>query len=169
MTSAIAGALLMAAFSTAADYVWFLNIPSHTAVSGGTHGAVLFAALGGFLGWRQGKLLTGIAGGLVSGLFAALSFYVLAPLGGYPMMLVSWFLLWIMLTALERHLEGRLVPLRAITQGLVIAVVAGAGFGAVLFLLYPGWPPAAFPLVKHFAAWSLAYTPGLWLLLRRNN
>ena len=168
MTSAIAGALLLAALSTAADYVWFLNIPPHTPVAGGTHGAVLFAAFGAFLGWRQGKLLTGIAGGLASGLLAALSFYALAPLGGYPMMLVSWLLLWIMLTALERHLEGRLVPLQAVTQGLLIAVVAGAGFGAVLFLLYVGWPPATFPLVKHFAAWSVAYLPGIWLLTRRS-
>lgn len=166
MPSVVGGALLLASLSTAADYVWFLNIPAHNAISGGTHGAALFATLGGFLGWRQGKLFSGIAGGLACGLLAALSFYVLAPLGGYPMMLVSWFLLWIMLAALERRLEGRLVPLQALTQGLLIAVVAGAGFGAVLFFLYLGWPPATFPYLKHFAAWTLAYLPGIWLLIR---
>src|SRR5689334_11904212 len=99
MLPALIGALLLAALSTAADYIWFLNIPAHTAASGATHGAALFAALGGYLGWRKGQLIVGVIGGLLSGLVAALSFYVLAPLGGYSVMLVSWLLLWILLAA----------------------------------------------------------------------
>ncbi len=78
---AILGSLLLAVLSTVADYVWFLGIPQHQVSSGSIHGALLFAALGGYLGWRKGKAVAGAIGGLVSGLLAALSFYALAPLG----------------------------------------------------------------------------------------
>ena len=108
VTPALVGSLLLATLSTAADYVWFLDIPQHQVLSGSIHGAVLFAALGAYLGWRKGKLLVGFIGGLLSGVVAALSFYALAPFGGYNMMLVSWLLLWIMLAALQTYLDGRL-------------------------------------------------------------
>lgn len=167
LTPAIVGSLLLAVLSTVADYVWFRNIPQHQVSSGMIHGAVLFATLGAYLGWRRGKLGIGALGGLVSGTVAALSFYALAPLGGYPMMLVSWVLLWILLAALQTHLDGKLSPARAIGRGLVTSIAAGLGFGVVLFELYRGWPPAEFPAIKHFIAWSMAYLPGLYVLLKR--
>lgn len=167
LTPAIVGSLLLAVLSTVADYVWFRDIPQHQVSSGMIHGAVLFAALGAYLGWRRGKLAIGAVGGLVSGMLAALSFYALAPLGGYPMMLVSWLLLWIMLAALQTYLDGKLDPARAIGRGLVTSIAAGLGFAVVLFQLYRGWPPAEFPVVKHFIAWSMAYLPGLYVLLKR--
>src|SRR4029453_7236109 len=166
MFPAIFGALLLAALSTGADYVWFLDIPSHQIASGATHGSVLFAALGGYLGWRKGKIVIGAIGGLLSGLIAAVSFYALAPIGGYSMMLVSWLLLWILLAALQTHLDGQLNPAHAVGRGIVTAVVAGLGFAVVLFELYRGWPPATFPAFKHFIAWAMAYVPGLYVLLR---
>jgi hypothetical protein len=166
MMPAIVGALLLAALSTAADYVWFLDIPQHQVSSGAIHGSTLFAALGGYLGWRKGNLIAGAIGGLLSGLVAALSFYALAPIGGYSMMLVSWLLLWILLAALQTYLDGQLNIARAVGRGLVTAVVAGLGFAVVLFELYRGWPPATFSVFKHFVAWSMAYVPGLWVLLR---
>ena len=167
LTPAIVGSLLLAVLSTAADYVWFLNIPQHQVSSGMIHGAVLFAALGAYLGWRRGKLAVGAIGGLVSGMVAALSFYALAPIGGYSMMLVSWVLLWIMLAALQTHLDGKLDVARGIGRGLVTAVAAGLGFAVVLFQLYQGWPPPEFSVFKHFVAWSMAYLPGLYVLLKR--
>jgi hypothetical protein len=166
MLPAIAGALLLAALSAAADYVWFLEIPQHQGLSGAIHGSTLFAALGGYLGWRKGKLVVGLAGGLLSGLVAALSFYVLAPLGGYNVMLVSWLLLWILLAALQTYLDGQLNLARAVGRGIITAVVAGLGFAVVLFELYRGWPPPTFSVFKHFVAWAMAYVPGLWVLLR---
>ena len=167
LTPAIIGALLLAVLSTVADYIWFRNIPQHQVSSGMIHGAVLFAALGAYLGWRRGKLGVGAIGGLVSGTVAALSFYALAPIGGYYMMLVSWALLWVLLAALQTHLDGQLNLARAIGRGLVTAIVAGLGFAVVLLQLYKGWPPASFPAVKHFIAWSMAYLPGLYVLLKR--
>jgi len=153
--------------STAADYVWFLNIPQHQVSSGAIHGATLFAALGAYLGWRKGKIGAGALGGLLSGLIAALSFYVLAPFGGYNVMLVSWLLLWIMLAALQTHLDGRLEMAKAVGRGFATAIAAGLGFAVVLFQLYRGWPPAQFSFALHFVAWSMAYLPGLWVLLKR--
>jgi hypothetical protein len=167
LTPALVGSLLLAVLSTAADYVWFLDIPQHQVLSGSIHGATLFAALGLYLGWRKGKALVGLIGGLVSGLVAALSFYVLVPFGGYNVMLVSWLLLWIMLAALQTYLDGRLDPARALGRGIITAIVAAIGFGVVLFELYRGWPPQSFSFFKHFVAWAMAYLPGLYVLLKR--
>jgi hypothetical protein len=167
MGPALVGALLLAALSTVADYIWFLNIPSHTAVSGAIHGASLFLALGAYLGWRKGKLVAGALGGMSSGLAAALSFYALAPLGGYNVMLVSWLLLWIFLAALQTYLDGRLDVPKAIGRGLITAVVAGVGFAIVLYELYRGWPPKTFSFFAHFIWWAVAYEAGLVMLLKR--
>lgn len=167
LTPAFVGSLLLATLSTIADYVWFLDIPGHQVMSGSIHGATLFTALGAYLGWRKGKLGAGALGGLVSGTAAALSFYALAPIGGYNMMLVSWLLLWIMLAALQTFLDGRLDLPKALGRGIVTAIVAAVGFGVVLFQLYRGWPPEVFPVFKHFVAWSMAYLPGLYVLLKR--
>lgn len=167
LAPAVVGSILLAILSTAADYVWFRGIPQHQVTSGAIHGSALFAALGLYLGWRKGQALAGLVGGLGSGLVAALSFYVLAPLGGYSMMLASWLILWILLALLQTHLDGRLNVANGVARGIVTAVVAGIGFGLVLFQLYRGWPPVTFPFFKHFAAWTIAYLPGLYVLLKR--
>ena len=167
LTPAVVGSLLLAVLSTAADYVWFLNIPQHQVTSGAIHGSVLFAALGAYLGFRKGQIVAGTVGGLISGMAAAGSFYVLVPLGGYNVMLVSWLLLWILLAALQTYLDGRLDMARALGRGIVTSVVAAIGFAVVLFQLYRGWPPETFPVFKHFIAWSMAYLPGLYVLLKR--
>jgi hypothetical protein len=167
LTPALIGSVLLAALSTAADYVWFLDIPGHQVLSGSIHGAVLFAALGAYLGFRKGKLVVGLLGGLLSGVLAALSFYALAPLGGYNVMLVSWVLLWIMLAALQTHLDGRLNAGKAVGRGLITSIAAGLGFAVVLFQLYRGWPPESFSFFRHFVAWTMAYLPGLFVLLKR--
>ena len=167
ITPALVGSLLLATLSTIADYIWFLDIPQHQVMSGSIHGASLFAALGAYLGWRKGKTVIGLVGGLLSGVLAALSFYALAPLGGYNMMLVSWVLLWIMLAALQTYLDGRLDIAKALGRGIITAIIAGIGFAIVLFQLYRRWPPESFSVVRHFAAWAIAYLPGLYVLLKR--
>lgn len=167
LVPALVGSVLLATLSTIADYIWFLDIPGHQVLSGSIHGASLFAALGAYLGWRKGKLLIGLLGGLASGLVAALSFYALAPLGGYNMMLVSWLILWVMLAGLQTYLDGRFDVARTLGRGLITAIVAALGFGVVLFQLYRGWPPETFSVFKHFVAWSMAYLPGLYVLLKR--
>lgn len=164
---AVVGSVLLAILSTIADYVWFLNIPQHQVSSGAIHGSVLFATLGAYLGFRKGKIGAGALGGLLSGLAAALSFYVLVPFGGYNVMLVSWLLLWILLAALQTYLDGHLDIAKAFARGIITAIVAAVGFGVVLFQLYRGWPPKSFPVFTHFIAWTMAYLPGLYVLLKR--
>ena len=167
LTPALVGSLLLATLSTIADYVWFLNIPQHQVLSGAIHGSTLFAALGAYLGWRKGKAGIGLAGGLASGLIAALSFYALAPVGGYNVMLVSWVLLWILLAALQTYLDGRLDIAKAAGRGIVTSIAAALGFIVVLFQLYRRWPPETFSVFTHFVAWAMAYLPGLYVLLKR--
>ena len=167
LTPAVVGSLLLAVLSTVADYVWFLNIPQHQVSSGAIHGAVLFAALGAYLGWRKGKLGVGALGGLLSGIIAALSFYALAPIGGYNVMLVSWLLLWIMLAALQTYLDGRLDMARAIGRGIVTAIVAAWDSPWSCFSCIAAGRPRRSPSFKHFIAWSMAYLPGLYVLLKR--
>ena len=159
----------MAALSTAADYVWFLGIPSHQWYSGVIHGGTLFLALGGFLGFRKGQFGLGALGGIASGVLAAGSFYILAPLGGYNVMVVSWFVLWIALATLQTSLDGQMSVARGVGRGIIVAIVAGLGFAVMLFELYRNWPPASFPAVRHFVAWSMAYFPGLYVLLQKQN
>lgn len=167
LSPAVVGSILLAVLSTIGDYIWFLNIPPHQVPSGAIHGGVLFAALGAYLGWRKGKAGIGALGGLASGLLAALSFYGLVRIGGYNVMLVSWLLLWIMLAGLQTYLDGRFDLPKALGRGIVTATVAAVGFGVVLFQLYRGWPPPTFPAFTHFIAWTVAYLPGLFVLLRR--
>lgn len=167
LTPAVVGSLLLALLSAIADYVWFLNIPQHQVASGAIHGATLFAALGAYLGWRKGQAGIGALGGLLSGLIAAVSFYVLAPFGGYNMMLASWLILWILLAALQTYLDGCLDIARALGRGIVTAIVAALGFGIVLFQLYRQWPPETYSFATHFIAWAIAYLPGLYVLLKR--
>ena len=167
LTPALVGSLLLATLSTVADYVWFLNIPGHQVSSGLIHGAALFATLGAYLGFRKGQIVVGAIGGLISGMVAAGSFYVLAPFGGYNVMLGSWLILWILLAALQTHLDGRLDMAKAIGRGIITSIVAALGFGVVLFQLYRRWPPETFSVFKHFVAWSMAYLPGLYVLLKR--
>ena len=167
LAPAVIGSLLLATLSTIADYVWFLDIPRHQVLSGSIHGAVLFAALGAYLGWRKGKFAAGLLGGLASGVIAALSFYALAPFGGYNVMLVSWLILWIMLAGLQTYLDGRFDVSKALARGIVTSIAAALGFAVVLFQLYRGWPPETFSVFRHFVAWSMAYLPGLYVLLKR--
>jgi hypothetical protein len=165
---AVFGALLMAVLSTVADYVWFTGFPPHEWYSGVIHGAALFVGLGGYLGFRRGKVAIGAIGGLASGMIAAALFYVLAPLGlGYNAMVVSWVLLWIGLATLQTRLEGQIDPAHGAIRGVLTAFVAALGFAVVLYQLYRRWPPDTFPAVKHFVAWSMAYLPGLYVLLKR--
>ena len=65
-------------------------------------------------------------------------------------MLVSWLLLWIMLAALQTHLDGRLDLAKAFGRGIITAFVAAVGFGVVLFQLYRGWPPETYSVLQAF-------------------
>jgi len=50
LTATLTGALTIAAVSTVGDFVWATWITRHRAIFGLTHGALLFLAIGLFLG-----------------------------------------------------------------------------------------------------------------------
>jgi hypothetical protein len=163
LTPAFIGSVLLATLSTAADYVWFLDIPQHQVMSGSIHGAVLFAALGAYLGWRKGKFGAGLVGGLLSGVIAACRF---TPCADRRLQHDAG-LVGVTLAALQTHLDGRLDWAKALGRGLVTSIAAALGFIVVLFQLYRGWPPETFSFFRHFVAWVMAYLPGLYVLLKR--
>jgi len=109
LSPAVVGSLLLATLSTIADYIWFLNIPTHQVVSGLVHGASLFAALGLYLGWRKGQSAAGLVGGLLSGmLWLQRGNPFSSMLGGIVAALLLWrgtlyrskWMLWILMLSL---------------------------------------------------------------------
>lgn len=170
LRAAFPGALLVATAGTLADGVWALDLPEHQWVSGVVHGAAVFLTLGGFLGARASRPWAGAVGGALSGAVAAASFYVLVPVGGYGVMFVSWWILWLMLAAVQGELWPARVGRRpaagvVLRLGTRAALAAAVGFSFVFFVLYGGWSPTAFAPWLHAAAWTVAYLPGLAVLV----
>ena len=93
---------------------------------------------------------------------------MLAPIGGYNVMLVSWLLLWIMLAALQTHLDGRLDlakahrPRHHHRDRRRASDLAWSCFSCIA-----AGRLRRSPFFKHFVAWSMAYLPGLYVLLKR--
>ncbi|HYN63226.1 MAG TPA: hypothetical protein VES36_01370, partial [Candidatus Limnocylindrales bacterium] len=79
LTTTLVGSVVIAAVSTLGDFVWATWIPDHRAVYGVIHGALLFSAIGLFLGTLAARAAAGAAAGALAGALAAGAFYVLAP------------------------------------------------------------------------------------------
>ena len=104
---AIGGALVIAAVSTFGDYLWANVIPHRHPIFGLTHGALLFLAVGLYLGARANRPAIGAAGGALLGLLAAAGFYVLQPVLGYSSMFLLYIGVWVGLGLLNgRVLQG---------------------------------------------------------------
>jgi hypothetical protein len=175
LAEAIAGALAIAALSTAADFVWATWIASHRAVYGLAHGTLLFLAIGLFLGRVAGKAAAGAIGGAAAGAFGAGLYYVLAPALGYSAMVIAWMAVWLGLAAVygrlaagrlesaERHdLGSRMGAVAA--RGSAAAVASGLAFYLIAGIWRP-FDPQGWDYAVHFAAWAFAYFPGFAALL----
>lgn len=162
---ALPGALLVAVAATAADGVWALDLLPHQLSSGVLHGLGVFLTLGLWLGSRAGRPLAGAAGGALSGAIAAASFYALVGVGGYGVMFLSWVVLWVMFAVVDAGLWRRPWGWGTIGRGIVASGAAVVGFSLVFFFLYGGWSPEQFSPVRHLVAWTLAFLPGLLVLL----
>jgi hypothetical protein len=165
MKAALLGALVIGAFSTAADFVWATWIDRATIALGLLHGSVLFLAIGLFLGTLTGRPLQGATGGLVAGLAGAGIYYALVPAVGFSAMFVAWFALWILLALICSWLRGRPeLWSAAIARG----VVAGLGSGLAFYLISGIWRPfnpEGLDYVVHLVSWTFAYFPGFAALL----
>ena len=175
VAEAVTGSLLIAALSTAADFIWATWITSAHPLFGFAHGALLFLAIGLFLGNAAGRPAAGaIAGGCI-GALAAGFYYVLSPLLGFSAMLVAWIAVWIGLAAIYGRLQaprtdagGRHhvhVSAGVVAgRGLIAAVASGLAFYSISGIWRP-FNPQGLDYAVHFAAWTLAYFPGFAALL----
>jgi hypothetical protein len=166
LTYAIAGALLLAALSTAYDFIWAYFAVEHRPLYGLVHGTTLLAAAGLVLGWGPDRRMSGAAGGALAGLLAAAAFYGLVVVTGFIAALVgAWMLLWLLFAALRAWLEpGAIMVREVVLRGGAAAVASGL----VFWLISGIWTrhDAVGPnYAWNFAAWTLAYLPGFLALL----
>ena len=163
LSFAIGSAIFAAVVMTLGDFVWASQLLQHRMTYGLLHGAGLCLALGLALGVPAKRPLTGAIGGLVVGILAAASFYVLAPLLRYSAMLASWVLLWILLALLDRMLHRGASVTAALVRGVLAAVGSGAAFYAVSGM-WDNWNPQAINYADHFVRWAIAFLPGFLAL-----
>ena len=159
--------MAIAAVSTAGDFIWAMWIPQHRPVYGLIHGMALFLAIGLVLGIHADRMGIGAAGGALTGLLAAASFYVLAPIAGFSVMFAVWFGVWIALGVLNNRLGGTRIGAGyriAIARGVIAALTSGVAFYLIRGIWLP-FNPSGLDYVVHFGAWTLAYLPGFAALL----
>jgi hypothetical protein len=173
----VLGILGVALVATLADYTWYTLGVRHSIATGIVHGAVLLTAVGAVLGLDSGRLLKGLPIGALAGVGGALTYYLLVALvdrrtygSAIP---ASWVALWLIVAALDgRWLRApaRRSWAEIAIRGAIAAICSGIAFFLVMNTLW-GRPPATGKnYVLQFAAWVVAWAPGLLALtLGRSN
>lgn len=160
---AVLSALFVAGVATIADWIWASQLLPHRMWYGVVHGAGLCGAMGIAVGLPARRPLTGLVGGLIAGVMAAASFYLLAPVLRYAAMFVAWCLLWILFAFLDGSmLRSRPRP-EALARGAVAALCSGIAFYAVSGM-WTRWDPATINYADHFWRWAVAFLPGFLAL-----
>lgn len=182
LVAALTGAVLLGTLMTLGDFVWANWRVRHMAVYGVLHGMAIFLAIGLFLGGRTGEALRGGVAGVITGAAAAGSFYLFAPVLGYPAMFLSWVLVWIALGlislwltrrgAMRQH-DAKFITIsvgalltEGFGRGIVAALASGAAFYAVSGMWFP-FNPTGWDYAVHFGSWTFAFLPGFAALLWR--
>jgi hypothetical protein len=167
-----AEAALVVLLATSFDLAWKLVIPAeHSAAFGMLHGALLFGACGAWL--STGRLpvrLKAAGGGLLAGLAAAGSFYLVwmplfvaslsRPWVYKSSLLASWLCVFVALAtlcrALARPSNRRSAP-ATLARGLCAALTSAPGFALVFWC----WrqPAGGAVLLLTAAAWLTAFAP----------
>jgi hypothetical protein len=169
----LVAALILAAVSTLADLVWALWIPSHRAVYGLVHGALLFMLLGVVLGALAararpgaGGLVARAAGGeLIAGFAAAASFYALFGLIGWAAMFVAWMWVWMLTAFVNRWVRGGVEgPGLTLGRGIAAALLSGVAFWAISGI-WLGGSTRDPDYAVNFVSWFIAFAPGFACLL----
>lgn len=161
----IGSTLAIAAVSTLGDWVWAAWVPGHRVVYGMTHGALLFLAIGLFLGLWAGRAVFGAVAGAATGLLVTACFYVLAPVTGFAAtMLGVWFGMWLALAALDGLVHRRVRARAVVGRGLAAGVLSGFGFYLISGIWMP-FDPAGWDYLVHFGSWNVAFLPGFAAVL----
>ena len=167
----VAGILGVALVATLADYTWYTLHVRHSITTGIVHGAVLLTAVGAVLGLDAGRVVKGLPIGALAGVGGALTYYVLVALvdrrtygAAIPL---SWVALWLIVAVLDgrwlRAPERR--PWWGIAvRGTLAAVLSGLAFFMVMNTLWGRPPATGRNYALQFAAWVVAWAPGLLAL-----
>ena len=167
----VVGTLGVALVATLADYTWYTLQVRHSMTTGIFHGAVLLTAVGAVLGLDAGRVMKGLPIGALAGVGGALTYYLLVELvdrrtygSAIP---ASWVALWLIVAVLDgrwlRAPERR--PWRVIAiRGVLAAVLSGVAFFLVMNTLWGRPPATGRNYAVQFAAWVVAWAPGLLAL-----
>jgi hypothetical protein len=167
----VLGILCVALVATLSDYTWYTLGVRHSIATGIIHGAVLLTSVGAVLGLDAGRFLRGLPIGTLSGVGGALIYYLLVALvdgrtygSAIP---ASWVGMWLLVALLDgRWLRApQQRPWGEIAvRGVLAAVLSGIAFFLVMNTLW-GRPPATGKnYFVQFAAWVVAWAPGLLAL-----
>ena len=165
------GILGVALVATLGDYTWYTMHVRHNMVNGIIHGALLLTAVGAVLGLDAGRFVKGLPIGTLSGIGGALIYYLLVAImdrrtygTAIP---ASWVAMWLILALLDgRWLRApQRRPWSEIAmRGVLAAVLGGIAFYLMMNTLW-GRPPASGKnYFVQFAAWAVAWAPGLLAL-----
>lgn len=169
----VTGILVVAATATVGDWAWYTFDVCHGMAAGVIHGAVLLTVLGGALGAASGRILRGLPIGTLAGIGGALSYYAFVAAFGERTDDVAIPIAWIVTWLLMAIFEGRwLSPARrswlAIAgRGTAAAVLSGVAFYLVSDRLWGAAPPGGRNYALQFAAWAVAWAPGMLVLTLR--
>ena len=167
----VVGILGVALVATLADYTWYTVGVRHSITSGIIHGAVLLTAVGAVLGFDAGRLLKGLPIGALSGIGGALIYYLLIALvdrrtygSAIPL---SWVAMWLLVAVLDgrwlrapnRRPWGEIA-----VRGVLAAILGGIAFYLVMNTLWGRPPATGRNYFVQFAAWAVAWAPGLLAL-----
>jgi len=165
------GLLIVAAVSTVGDYVWYEIGVEHRVVAGVIHGAILLAAVGGVIGAAAGRIVAGIPMGAAAGVGGALIYYGIVSAGGRgsgaTAMVVAWAAVWLIMATLDGRVLRSTAPRPwpdILARGVLAAALGGVAFYFMMDTLW-GRPPAeGRNYLLQFAAWLVAWAPGLLAL-----
>jgi hypothetical protein len=167
----VVGILAVALVATLGDYTWYTLNVRHSIETGIIHGAVLLTAVGAVLGFDAGKVVKGLPIGALAGVGGALIYYLLVALvdrrtygAAIP---ASWVGMWLLVALLDgRWLRApQRRPWGEIAiRGVLAAVLGGIAFFLVMNTLWGRPPATGRNYVVQFAAWVIAWAPGLLAL-----
>ena len=165
------GILGVALVATLGDYTWYTLNVRHSIAAGVVHGAVLLTAVGAVLGLDAGRVLKGLPIGTLSGVGGALVYYLLVALvdrrtygTAIP---ASWVAMWLIVALLDgRWLRApqRRPWSEIATRGVLAAVLGGLAFFLVMNTLWGRPPATGRNYFVQYAAWVVAWAPGLLAL-----
>ena len=167
----VLGILGVALVATLTDYTRYTLHVRHSVIAGVVDGAVMLTAVGALLGLDAGRFWKGLPIGALAGVAGALVYYLLVALGDRRVygsaIPAAWVTLWLILAVLD----GRWLrtptrrPWSSIAiRGVLAAALSGFAFFLVMNTLW-GRPPATGKnYFVQFAAWVIAWAPGLLAL-----